>query len=234
MLSRISTCACIALTVTLCSSSLFAGESGSRAGLKQGVPCELRVKERYQFYDITGSTTDELRLQMKQNGTKWSDGIVYSAQTTWDIHYSYDIFCRDGRYGVGAANTKLDIVYHLPRMVSADADPELRGLWSNYFACLQSHEFGHKDIAVKTASEINEILASMPTFRTEQELAQEISRRTEERFRRLKEMQVEYDHETRHGATQGAILPPSTIRFAGDNSSAAPSPPDSGGATSLN
>ncbi|HBA87255.1 MAG TPA: hypothetical protein DCZ75_04485 [Geobacter sp.] len=204
-MSRISTYGCIAFIVTLCSSSLFAGDFGS-ANLKQGVSCELRVKERYQFYNITGKTPDDLRKQMKQNGTKWNDGIVYSAQTTWDIHFSYDVSRENGRYGVKSANTRLEIIYYLPRMVATDADPELTLLWHDYLGCLQSHEFGHKDIAVKTATEINEILASIPSYQTEDELAQEITRRTEEKFKRLKDSQVEYDHETRHGETQGAIL----------------------------
>lgn len=216
MTLRNSSCACIAaLLLMLSAPFLFAAESGFPVS-QQGASCELKVRERYLFYDIAGRNTEELQRQMRDNGTKWHDGVVYSAQTTWDIHYSYDVAYVNGRYGVKSADTRVDITYHLPRMVAAGADRELSAVWEKYLGCLERHEFGHKDLAVKTASEINEILASMPTYANEGELAQEITRRAEEKFKRLKEIQVEYDAETRHGETQGAILPPPTgPTFAG-------------------
>lgn len=193
----------IAIVVSLLlsgASSLFAGDASS-------VMCDLSVKERYQYYDIEGATLDELRMQMKQNGTKGDDGITYSGLTTWDIRYVYDIANDGGRYRVKSAQTKVDILYRLPRMPAAGSDPELAALWSNYAERLLLHEFGHKDLALKTASELNEMFASLSSYATADELDEEINRRTDEKFKRLKAVQIEYDHETRHGETQGALLP---------------------------
>lgn len=199
MALRITTFASVVATLIFCSSTLFAGDAGS-------VMCELNVRERYEYYDINGKSIDDLRKQMNQNGTRWDDGHVYSGLTSWDINYVYDISSDSGGYGVKSASTKVDIIYRMPRMRPASADPEVTALWDEYLERLQRHEFGHKDLAVKTASEVNEIFATVPSFGSTDELAQEITRRTEERFRRLKQAQVEYDHETRHGETQGAIL----------------------------
>lgn len=210
MASRMTVFAIVVTLLLFGSSSLFAGEAGS-------IMCDLSVKERYKFYDIDATSVDELRKQLKQNGTKGDDGKVYSGLTTWDIKYVYDIGNDNGRYWVKSARTKVDILYRLPRMPAAGRDPELASLWKKYTERLQHHEFGHKDLAVKTASEINEIFASLSSFSSADELAEEITRRTEEKFKRLKEIQVEYDHETCHGETQGAMLPaaPPAPRYAG-------------------
>jgi len=218
MVSRFNIVGTIAVIVTLYASCLFAGEvdSNSSEETRPEVSCELKVRERYEFYDVEGKTLDELRKQMKKNGTKWTDGNVYSALTTWDIKYRYDIFNDNGRYSIKSVNTKVNIIYRLPRMTVAGTDPELTTLWNNYLARLQDHECGHKDIAVKAASEINEIFVSLAGFTSEDELEEQISLRTEEKFRQLKVLQIEYDDETRHGETQGAILPANdATRLAG-------------------
>lgn len=197
MMHRLTAGAGFALLFLACASSLFAFDSTS---------CELKVREGFRYYDISGKNLDDLREQIMLNGTKWTDGKVYSAMTNWDIHYKYEVTRQDGRYSVKSVVTRVDILYQMPRLNQSTCSPDLAGIWSNYFAHLQKHEFGHKDLAVKTASEVNEMFVTLPSFSTEEELAAEITRRTGEKFRRLKEIQDEYDHDTRHGETQGAIL----------------------------
>ena len=213
----------VAVTVItiFCSSSVLAGDAGALqdtldAGLdspsllqqaRPEVSCELRVREKYRFYDIDGSDVGEWRTQMKQNGTKWNDGKVYAALTSWDIRYFYDLSHDDGRCSIKTVKTEVDIVYLLPRRTSSVSGPELTLLWDEYLARLKEHEFGHKDLAVKTAAELNETLASLASFGSEDELELEANRRADEKLRSLKEIQVAYDDETRHGETQGAVLP---------------------------
>lgn len=188
----------VLLTLLLCAVEPYAGEIPPFS-------CELKVKERFQYYDIYGSTIEELRSQMKSKGVKGADGKVYTGLTTWDIRYVYDIGSANGRYSISSATTRVDIVYRMPRF--ATSDPQLAEMWQQYLQNLQQHEFGHKALAVNAAAEINEIFASIPAFPDADLLAEEVTRRTEEKFKRLKTIQVDYDHETRHGETQGAILP---------------------------
>lgn len=189
----------ITLLLLFCSNSLLAADAAPW--------CELKVREQYRFYEINGEKLQDLQEQIRLYGTKWTDGKVYSAMTNWDIHYKYDVSCENGRYSVKSVDTSVDIVYHMPRVSSSDKlAPELSTVWNQYLACLQRHEFGHKNLAVQTASELNEIFASLPSFSSERALAAEITRRSEEKFKTLKQSQIDYDHETRHGETQGAIL----------------------------
>ncbi|MCM0082419.1 DUF922 domain-containing Zn-dependent protease [Geomonas sp. Red32] len=167
--------------------------------------CELKVKERYEYYDIDGPTVEDLQRQMRHNGTKWGDGNVYAALTTWDLHFDYDISEDDGHCSVKSVKTNVEIVYHLPRLVGGNA-AELAPVWEKYLAHLKLHEFGHKDITVKTAGEINEVLSSLQNYKNEGELEKEAKRLTDEKLRELKDLQVGYDAKTHHGETQGAVL----------------------------
>ncbi|WP_136523693.1 DUF922 domain-containing protein [Geomonas ferrireducens] len=197
MVHRLTARAAIALLVLACSSNLFASEAPS---------CELKVREGYRFYEISGNSLDQLREQINQKGTKWSDGKVYSALTNWDIHYKYRVTSNNGRYSVRSADTTVEICYYLPRLDADSCTPELASRWKDYLTHLQRHEYGHKDLAVQAASQVNEMFATLPSFGSEEELAAEITKRTEEKFRHLKEIQIDYDRDTRHGETQGAVL----------------------------
>lgn len=201
---RSVTFALISTVAVLCSAPVWAD---GRVQLdKPGVSCELKVRERYQYYDLDGATVCDLQKQIEELGTKWHDGKTYAAVTSWDLHYSYDVVNDKGRSYIKSVTTDVDIVYHLPRMTCTTSGLDLTQLWDKYLVNLKRHEFGHKDLAVKIAGELNETLVSMPTYASQRELDQEAKRRTDEKLQRLKEVQIEYDHETKHGATQGAVL----------------------------
>lgn len=200
------------VAIILSSSSLFAAQlstveisSTSKRQSRPEVSCELKIKERYEYYDVVGSSIADLRRQIKQNGTRWNDGKTYAAVTSWDIKYGYDVVNEGGSCSVQSVKTDVEIVYHLPRMISSSG-LDLTGLWNGYLAHVKLHEYGHKDIAVKAAGEINEALASLPKFKSEQELEKEASRVADEKLQRMTKAQVAYDADTRHGETQGAVL----------------------------
>jgi len=192
----------LTLIAVLCPTFAMAGSKSTGPD----VSCELRVSERYQTYDIDGTTCDQLRCQMRNHGTKWGDGETYAAETTWDIHYNFDVAFEQGRCSVKSVKTDVDIIYHLPHRVAFNGDAELASRWDDYLDHLKRHEFGHKELAVKAAEEINEILSSLGSFDSQSALEREASRRTEEKFRSMAQAQVQYDDATRHGEKQGAIL----------------------------
>lgn len=173
----------------------------------QEVPRAVRLDESYDFYDIEGSSVAELKQQMRQAGTKWNDGKVYAALTTWDIRYHYDITEEAGTYSLKSVVTDISVVYHLPNWTDvASAAPELAGQWETYMKHLMEHEYGHKDLSVKAAAEISQALAELGSFSSKEQLEKNVKRLVEAKFKRLKELQIAYDDETRHGIQQGAVL----------------------------
>ena len=174
---------------------------------KHELPSQVQVKEKFDYYEIDGSTTDELRAQMKRNGTAWNDGKVYAALTTWDIHYHYDITPTNGGYVLSAINTTVDVVIHLPKLVpSAKTPVQLISTWNSYLQHLKTHEFGHRDIAIGIGKDIYQSLAALGSSTSKSELDREAQDLVKAKFKRLKEDQIAYDQETRHGKEQGAVL----------------------------
>jgi len=172
---------------------------------------KLRIEESYSFYDIEGASIDELKLKMRLGGTRWNDGKVYAALTTWDIRYNYEITEEAGQYSIKSVVTDISLVYRLPNRIAVPvADSELLALqWETFMKHLKEHEYGHKDISVKAAAEINQTLASLAGFNSREELDKEAKRLAKAKFKQLKKLHVDYDDDTNHGIKQGAILTPS-------------------------
>jgi predicted secreted Zn-dependent protease len=185
----------------------YSADDNSFRHKSHGASCRLRIDENFEYYDIEGTTIAELKQQMRQGGTKWDDGKVYAALTTWDIRYNYEITEKAGTYSIKSVATDISVVFHLPNRIAVAAAPELlAGQWETYMENLMEHEYGHKDISVKAAAEINQTLASLESFSSKEKLDNEAKRLVAAKFKRLKELHIAYDEETRHGIMQGAIL----------------------------
>ena len=168
---------------------------------------QVKVSERYDYYPVDGTTTDELRAQMKRNGTTWNDGKVYAALTTWDIRYHYDITSSKGSYHLCSIGTDVDIVIHLPKLIpSAKTTEQLTSTWNTYLGNLKTHELGHRDIAVQIGREISRELSDLGDSSSKSELDTEAKKIVRAKFQHLKQAQIDYDQETHHGVKQGAIL----------------------------
>ncbi|MBT1073425.1 DUF922 domain-containing protein [Pelotalea chapellei] len=167
----------------------------------------LKISEDFDYYNVNGSTAAELRSQMKQNGTKWNDGHVYAALTTWDIKYNYDVSYRNGSYFIDSVETDIGIKISLPRWEPGSTPPaSIAAQWENYSDRVKEHEFGHRDMAVNAAAEVNKILNNLGGFSSKRELKQEADRQVKALLSQHKQNQVAYDDHTQHGVTQGAVL----------------------------
>ncbi len=90
------------------------------------------------FYDITGSTANELTDAMAEKGPHG-----YWAYTTWYVHWS------------ASCEISVKIDYTMPRWVDHDAAAaNLRHEWDRMMKNLWRHERGHAEHGFKAASEI--------------------------------------------------------------------------------
>ena len=91
-----------------------------------------------QLYDIAGSTAEELKDAMAQNGPHG-----YWAYTTWYVRWS------------ASCEISVQINYTMPRWLDRDAAaPALRDAWDRMMKNLWRHERGHAEHGFKAASEI--------------------------------------------------------------------------------
>ena len=151
------------------------------------------------YYDITGSTESELRGQLDALSPIGYDNYKGDATTNWYINWNWP------GYGTSDCNlTQAEVTYSvkvtMPRWKSpADADPQLVNKWNNYVQALALHETGHVNFVVQNYQSVKTAIQNA-TCDTAEAAAQAA-------LEPIRQMDIDYDVETGHGATQGARFP---------------------------
>jgi predicted secreted Zn-dependent protease len=167
----------------------------------------LIVNESFSYYEVKGNSDTELQNQIKQKGPEWDDGQRYDSLTSWSL--ACDHRCHVGSDGCSCTCLKvvLDIAYYYPKWVHDDkASPELVDKWNTYLQKLTLHEHGHRDIAIKAATDLSQALAQIPPLSSCGELDRRVRMLNREYVKKVTELQSAYDISTNHGLTQGAIF----------------------------
>ncbi|MEP7135543.1 MAG: DUF922 domain-containing protein [Chloroflexota bacterium] len=152
------------------------------------------------YYEISGSTVNELRSQMNQQGPLDPiEGGHYDARTDWYISWTWP--------GYGSSDCDLskttvsyDIKVTVPHWEPAsNADPKLIEQWNHYLNNLSTHEQGHVDSIVKNYPRVKDAIQQSACLTAEQ-AAQDM-------LNTFQQANTAYDVQTKHGETQGAIFP---------------------------
>ncbi len=118
------------------------------------------------YYDVTGSTEEELRAQMARLGPKG-----YAAYTVPFFRWNYDFKEHDGVCGINHVRVETVITFTYPRWKDASSDKKLAEGWHRNLAALESHEKGHEEIARKASRDIYEYLQMLlPAYQSCDEL----------------------------------------------------------------
>lgn len=154
------------------------------------------------WYDIEGDTEAELRAQLDARGPEGRE-----AYTAWHVTWRLQFSKTDEGCSPGVVTTDVHINVTLPRWKGPDDESALVKRWRQYLDALKVHEHGHRETGFRAASDIAEELPALPpqpTCEAVEVAADAAARAVVERYRAL---DAEYDEETRHGATQGAVFP---------------------------
>ena len=153
-----------------------------------------------EFYDIEGQTEEELYHSMMANGPRDSGGEPRDASFSWRFDAGPDttnssLSLIEELSSGGTISRRLKTKLVLPCFRGLQkASNDLQASWVNFINRLISHETRH----------------AIHFFRALPKLEYAISTGSEDLFWReianLKRQDREYDHQTRHGATEGARL----------------------------
>jgi len=167
-----------------------------------------QVIEKNEYYEIRGSSEKDLRNQMCQHGCTWDDGRKYDSVTSWYWTWVYD-----NDHAVQACSTDnfsvtLEITFRFPKWVRTNEAPQpLVDKWERYMKNLTLHELGHRDRVVDAAAELTGAVARLPHTLSCADRDQQVRALSSEIMAQLNAAQQEYDEDTSHGATQGALFP---------------------------
>lgn len=148
-----------------------------------------------EYYDVGGSTAQEIRNNLNRSHSNGG----FDGHTGWNVSWSWPGYGRpDCELAAADLDTRLRV--RLPRWVPpAHADPALVLHWNNYAGSLAFHEQGHVQLARQGFAKMQQILQTSTCDEADAKLNVVLGE--------MRQADLRYDAETRHGTTQGAKFP---------------------------
>ena len=174
----------------------------------QSVQADVNISDQAERYAIEGSTPLELRRELNVKRPHTSDGRQFDGRTRWYVSWRYRYRKTGSGCVIASVNTSLKVTITLPQWRDeSSADRATRQRWARYLAALEQHEQGHRQNGVDAANEIDAAIATMPPAGTCDALGAEANVVGKSILQKYNQRDVDYDRDTRHGATQGARFP---------------------------
>ncbi len=167
------------------------------------------VTVKYNYYDIRGDKADELRKQLDALGP-YSDkeGKNFDGLTQWQVAWKSRYRFQGEECLEFKIFTEAKITYTMPKWVNYSKGPvSLRQRWDKYYNALDLHEQGHGKHGVMALKEIEQSLPKIQNGKSCQQLEKTFKEKVDQVIDKYNRIDVEYDKETRHGYTQGAVFP---------------------------
>jgi predicted secreted Zn-dependent protease len=160
------------------------------------------------YFTVTGATSRELAADIDAKSPVGENGLRSDGYTRWTIDWTFVM--TPGPTGCSADQiaVNLDIRMTLPRWYPPrSADEALVGRWNHYVAALRLHEDGHRYRSESTARVVRRALLAERHASDCHTLETRLNSRANGLLADLRQRQEDYDRETAHGRTQGAIRP---------------------------
>src|SRR5260370_13306448 len=84
---------------------------------------EPKVSETFDYYDVSGSTVQELRADLNRHRPADKAGKHFDAVTRWYIRWRYDYQTGSDQCAIAGVVTTLNITITFPRLSPAAATP---------------------------------------------------------------------------------------------------------------
>jgi predicted secreted Zn-dependent protease len=180
--------------------------SGGASALAKGSEPDIVIS--YSYYEITGTTANDLRAQMDRLGPVSRFNSRHDGYTDWYVNWSYPYSTTNSSCTAGPIGVKVTITFIFPKWEAPSETP--KGLvedWTNYLNALQTHEHGHKAVAIEAGREILRSLKALPAYRSCEELEQAADITGQQILIGFRQKENDYDRDTAHGITQGVQFP---------------------------
>ncbi len=169
---------------------------------------EPQISIDYAYYPVNGSTPGELRAGLDQLGPLDDSGRRHDMHTAWDVRWSYLYGREEGKCSLQGIQAAVSVTFTFPEWkASQGVSQELVERWQTYLKDAQTHEDGHKEIAVQAGKAILSALKDLPPYSSCDETEAAADQKGTQILGEYRQKEIDYDRDTQHGATQGAIFP---------------------------
>jgi len=160
---------------------------------------EPEIQEKDEYYDIQGSTMNQLFGEMHHKGGR-SNGVAWCS---WQVNWGPEYVLTSEGYVVKKPNTVLVITYRYPRWLDRDKAPDdLRKEWDRLVQNAIVHEKGHGAIAMEAVRAIDKALASVPPNKDIRIYSGRVNAVGSKMLNAYKNKEQEYDKLTNFGRKQ--------------------------------
>jgi predicted secreted Zn-dependent protease len=161
------------------------------------------------YYPIAGTTAARLREEMSRHGPiDPATGKRFAGYTSWRVRWYYRTFLQGDRCRLSDLRVNTDITITLPRWnPPRNAARSLVTSWTRFIKAMEIHENGHANHGIAASREIARLIAEIPPKNTCSEVINQLSGRANAILQTYSQKDIEYDRRTRHGITQGTVLP---------------------------
>lgn len=159
------------------------------------------------YYSVTGATLPEIRRSIRQS-RPWKERQDVDGFTEWQVHWQFSVVSTSEGCRCSTFNTQTRIAISLPLWTPPTNAPiTVIQIWTNYFTALLRHEVGHGQMAVMAATELQRRVKQQGGGSDCESLKRTLNQLGDAVVAEYRQRDKEYDEKTRHGATQGAVLP---------------------------
>lgn len=173
--------------------------------LAQG-PSAPQLVERTEYYEVAGSSEQELRAAINKQRPKDRAGERHDAVTSWDVRWKFRYVTVAEGCALESLATTLEVVTILPRWPNRQSGA-LTQRWDKYIAALEAHEDEHLQIGLRAARLVHARLSTSEVARSCPILEERINSQAKTIVDQFLSEDAEYDRRTKHGASQGALFP---------------------------
>lgn len=169
---------------------------------------EPKVTEKTNFYDLTGTTAEAVRADVRQKGPLGQNNRRFVGLTYTYVRYRFWYDGDNEACRVTNVVTEVDVTFTMPQWIDRDkATPDLQAKWDRFIAALWVHERGHRDIGVEIARDIEKAITDLGRLgKCSTDFRDFIQGLAKVYLDDIQPRHDKYDRDTGHGRTQGAGL----------------------------
>lgn len=170
-------------------------------------PAQSVARWTTNFYTVTGASLPELRHSIQQ-ARPWKESQPTDAITDWRVNWQFTVQSGADGCRLRSVSISTTIATTLPRWhAPTNADPGTLRAWTHYLLALGRHEAGHGQIGLMAAAEIEKRFHAHGAAPDCESLKAALNALGHRIVAEHRQRDLDYDARTRHGATQGAVLP---------------------------